>query len=52
VDSAVEWRRGTTVPSHVPRPNHAGRKKQSFFSFLEPASSTLNGHLILVNGKG
>ncbi len=25
-------RRGTAVPSHVPRPNHAGRKNIFFFS--------------------
>ncbi len=24
-------RRGTAVPSHAPRPNHAGRKKTKFF---------------------
>jgi hypothetical protein len=40
VDSAVEWRRGTAVPSHVPRPNHAGRKKQSYFIFF--GASPLN----------
>jgi hypothetical protein len=40
----VRWsgggRRGTAVLSHVPRPNHAGRKKQSFFSFF--GASPLN----------
>ena len=36
VDSAVEWRRGTAVPFHVPRPNHSGRKKQSFFFQSQP----------------
>jgi hypothetical protein len=30
--SVVEWRR-EEVPSHVPHPSHAGRKKQSFFFF-------------------
>jgi hypothetical protein len=56
--TAVEWRReegggrrGTAVPSHVPRPNHAGRKNVFFF-FSEPASSKLNGHLVLVTRKG
>ncbi len=34
-------------PVPHPRPNHAGRKNEFFFS--EPASSKLNGHLVLVN---
>jgi hypothetical protein len=50
----VRWsgggRRGTAVPSHIPCPNHAGRKNKVFF--LETAPSTLNGHLILVTRMG
>ncbi len=41
-------RRGTAVPSHVPRPNHAGRKKWSFFflraSLLNAQRSPGFGH--------
>ncbi len=52
----VRWsgggRRGTAVPSHVPRPQSRRQKKTKIFFFSEPASSTLNGHLILVDGKG
>ncbi len=58
VFTAVEWRReegggrrGTAVPSHIPHPNHAGRKNDFFF-FSGPASSKLNGHLVLVTRNG
>jgi hypothetical protein len=37
---------------HTPPAPIAQAEKNVFFFFLEPASSTLNGHLILVNGNG
>jgi hypothetical protein len=32
-------RRGTAVPSHVPRPNHARRKKEVFFFGASPLNA-------------
>jgi hypothetical protein len=44
-EAGFEKKKKKIVPSHIPRPNHAGRKNDFYFLFLEPASSKLNGHL-------
>ncbi len=49
--SAVEWRREERDCSPVPHPLPQSRRQKKRIFFSEPASSMLNGHLILVNRK-